>query len=191
MSKWLKGMIVWTFILVLAMAAFLVWKEIRGRASDDGSTPELFDPENPPLRKNPEQWKEVLNKRFGDLQAHLNADGKGRWEKIRDFYGKDVVLHSKKDDTLFYGGKDISFKFWKNQFERTPELKIVGFEVKDVTVYDVNFPVKLLGKWDRLNQVAFFRGILTKAASPAESGDFYGVAGHIQSCPDIVFNESY
>ncbi len=188
MSKWSKGLIVSTFILVLAMAGFLLWKELRSpQAATAGKIGPVVDTGRSILKTEAE-WVQKLEEKYLNLKSKLNEKA---WAGVAAHYGSDVVVTSKSRSKEFKGGTDIAWNFWKPQFDKAPGKKIVDFKVKKVDIHSVDFHAILNRVLDRLNQVVVFRGVLTTEASPAEDSDFYGMAGHIQSCPDIIFCEIF
>lgn len=188
MSKWLKGMIVVTFVLVLAMAAFLLWTELREPRQAAAVKAEPVVDAGATILKTEAQWVENLEKKYHELKVKLNDK---RWAEAIEHYGCDVVLFSRALSKEFKGGREIVEDYWKPQLGKAPAKKNVEFNILKVNVFPANFCAVINGKAVCYNQIVFYQGMLTTEASPAESSDFYGVAGHIQSCPDIILSEVF
>lgn len=188
MNKWLKGMIVATFALVLAVAAFLLWKELSGPRAATAAKAEPVVEAGETILKTEAQWVENLEKKYNELKVKLNDK---KWAEAIEHYGCDVVLFSRALSKEFKGGRKIVEDYWKPQLGKAPAKKIVEFNILKVNVFPANFCAVINGEAVCFNQIVFYQGMLTTEASPAESSDFYGVAGHIQSCPDIILSEVY
>ncbi len=188
MNKGTRVLVVLTFLLVLAMAGFLLWQNLKGPTSAVKETAEPGIERVTSLEKTEGQWVMSLEAKYQELAGLLNDK---KWDKVAAFYGEDVVLESKGTNEVFHGGGKIADEFWKKMFENNPKLKVVGFKIEIERIFLVNFPACLLGRAERVNQCVIYRGKYITTASPEVSRDFMGVAGHIQSCPDIILGEIY
>lgn len=140
------------------------------------------------LCKTADQWDAVLEKHYQILAALLE---KKDWGGIAELYGPDAVLHSAEAGTRFKGGHEIAFHYWQKMHGLKRWTKIVGFEIEVKKIIPVDIPVCFRGGGERFNQLVLFRGVFKTEASPESSMPFEGLAGHIQSCPDILLSEMF
>lgn len=140
------------------------------------------------LYKDAKQWHAALEKHYQILAALLAEKD---WGGIAELYGPDAVLHSAEAGTRFKGGHEIAFHYWQVMLGLKRWTKVVGFEIEVMKIIPVDIPVCFRGGGERFNQLVLFRGVFKTEASPESSMSFEGLAGHIQSCPDILLSETY
>jgi len=140
------------------------------------------------LCKNADQWDAVLEKHYHILAALLE---KKDWGGIAELYGPDAVLHSAESGTRFKSGHEIAFHYWQKMHGLKRWTKVVGFEIEVLKIIPVDIPVCFRGGGESFNQLVLFRGVFKTEASPESSMPFEGLAGHIQSCPDILLSEMF
>ncbi len=197
MNKWFKGLTIAAFVLaVLAvMLVFLRGPDFKGAGTRKMRHGSRCGQHVPPvvqgsgiLLKDENKWMVVIKKHYDDLTALLQ---KQNWDGIAALYGSDAILNSAERARQFKGGTDIAFNFWKSWQEKKRRVKIVGFDIDEIKIFYVDFPVQFNGYSDRFNQLVHIRGKFNTEASPASAWPFEAMGGHIQSCPDFILSENF
>ncbi|MBM3297163.1 MAG: hypothetical protein FJY83_06135 [Candidatus Aminicenantes bacterium] len=178
--------VVVTLFLVLVGVGILVWRELAVTNPEQGASVAPDASGKGPTYLTPEEWEKRLKEKYAKLKSLLNEK---RWDDVGELYGEKALVEDKITGKKFPAKREIAYDFWKNRMEGKANKTVVDFEIRDLVIYPANIPTSHQGYPLKINQIVFYKGKLKTQASPTAESEFEGIAGHIESCPDIILCE--